>query len=73
MINEKEYTYKVSAAGRVNLIGEHIDYCGGKVMPAALSLKNTIYVRPNGTDKINLAWTDIPRARFARYRRSGRL
>ena len=60
MINEKEYTYKVSAAGRVNLIGEHIDYCGGKVMPAALSLKNTIYVRPNGTDKINLAWTDIP-------------
>ena len=73
MINEKEYTYKVSAAGRVNLIGEHIDYCGGKVMPAALSLKNTIYVRPNGTDKINLAWTDIPCARFARYRRSGRL
>lgn len=60
MINEKEYAYKVSAAGRVNLIGEHVDYCGGKVMPAALSLKNTIYVRPNGTDKINLSWTDIP-------------
>lgn len=60
MINEKEYMYKVSAAGRVNLIGEHVDYCGGKVLPAALSLKNTVYVRPNGTDKINLAWTDIP-------------
>ena len=29
-------------------------------MPAALSLKNTIFARPNGTDKINLAWTDIP-------------
>lgn len=59
MTNEK-YTYSISAAGRVNLIGEHVDYCGGKVMPAALSLKNTIFARPNGTDKINLAWTDIP-------------
>lgn len=59
MTNEK-YTYSISAAGRVNLIGEHVDYCGGKVMPAALSLKNTILARPNGTDKINLAWTDIP-------------
>ena len=37
MINEKEYMYKVSAAGRVNLIGEHVDYCGGKVLPAAPS------------------------------------
>ena len=33
----KEYNYKVSAAGRINIIGEHVDYCGGKVMPAALS------------------------------------
>lgn len=56
----KEYEYKVSAAGRINLIGEHIDYCGGKVMPAALSLKNTVYIRPNGTNKINLSWTTLP-------------
>lgn len=59
-INEKEYEYKVTAAGRVNIIGEHVDYCGGKVLPAALSLKNTVYVRPNGTDKINLSWTTLP-------------
>ena len=60
MLNEKEYDYKITAAGRINIIGEHIDYCGGKVMPAALSLKNTIYIRPNGTNKINLSWTTLP-------------
>ena len=52
---KKECDFAVSAAGRVNLIGEHIDYNGGLVFPAALSLKNTVYVRANGTDKINLA------------------
>ncbi len=51
------YDYKVAASGRVNIIGEHIDYCGGKVFPAALSLKNYVYVKPNGTNKINLEWT----------------
>lgn len=56
----EKYDYKVSAAGRVNIIGEHVDYCGGKVLPAALSLRNTIYVRANGTNKINLSWTDLP-------------
>lgn len=48
-----------SAAGRVNLIGEHIDYCGGKVFPAALNLRTAIIARKNGTDKINLAATTV--------------
>ena len=59
-MNGKDYEFRVSAAGRINIIGEHVDYCGGKVMPAALSLKNTVYVRPNGTDKINIKWSTAP-------------
>ena len=54
------FEYAVSAAGRVNIIGEHVDYCGGKVFPAALSLKNTIYIRRAEGKSIELNWTDLP-------------
>ena len=50
---------RVSAAGRINLIGEHVDYCGGKVFPAALNLNCTVYARPNGTNTINVYADDL--------------
>lgn len=57
MINEfssrygKDPEHIFFCPGRVNLIGEHIDYNGGKVMPCAISLGTWLAVSKN-TDKL---------------------
>ena len=48
-----------AAPGRVNLIGEHVDYCGGYVFPAALTLDTIVAVRENDSNVINLCATDL--------------
>ena len=50
-----EATDLFTAAGRINVIGDHVDYCGGKVFPAALNLRCNVYGRKNGTNKIRVA------------------
>ena len=45
--------------GRVNLIGEHVDYCGGPVLPAALTMKTTIVARKRTDNIIRLKATDL--------------
>ncbi len=48
------------APGRVNMIGEHIDYNGGRVLPAALTMGIYCVVRLNGEQTIRIAATDLP-------------
>jgi len=49
-----------SSPGRVNLIGEHTDYNGGYVFPAAINLNSTIILRERDDRIIKLAATDLP-------------
>ncbi|WP_339223284.1 galactokinase [Paenibacillus sp. FSL H8-0332] len=48
------------APGRVNLIGEHLDYNGGYVFPAALDFGTTLIVRPRTDGKVQFASTNFP-------------
>ena len=48
-----------AAPGRVNLIGEHTDYNGGKVFPAALEMANVVLCRARTDRKVCIAADDL--------------
>jgi galactokinase len=47
------------APGRVNLIGEHTDYNGGYVFPAALTFGTTMLLRKRSDEQVSLASTNF--------------
>lgn len=49
-----------NAPGRVNLIGEHLDYNGGYVLPAALEFGTTLIIRARDDNKVSFSSTNIP-------------
>lgn len=54
-----EKIYIFHAPGRVNLIGEHTDYNGGYVFPAALTFGTSLLIRMRADKKIGLKTTNF--------------
>lgn len=52
------------APGRVNLIGEHTDYNGGYVFPAALTFGTTLLIRKRSDRGLGLASTSFPASKL---------
>ena len=57
--------YIYFAPGRVNLIGEHIDYNGGLVFPCAINRGTYLLLRKTNSDSISFYSTNFPAEKIA--------
>lgn len=48
------------APGRVNLIGEHVDYCGGYVLPVAIERQTVVAAAANSVGRIRAVSENAP-------------
>lgn len=55
--NKPEYTFL--SPGRINIIGEHVDYNDGFVLPAAINKYVCITITPNDTSKCKIVAKDL--------------
>jgi galactokinase len=46
--------------GRVNLIGDHVDYCGGPVLPMSIQFGTTIVTRATASGRIRCLSANLP-------------
>lgn len=64
-------TVAFSAPGRVNLVGEHIDYNGGPVLPFALSLRTTVVLDARSDSQLDISSGGLGRVSLPRLPQPG--
>ena len=55
----QDYQYRVIAPGRVNLLGEHVDYCNGPVLPAAIDKSMKVDFSPRDDNLVTIKARDL--------------